>query len=147
VPESARNVIIEVAGDVTPANTSATQTLTSFPATVSGVTIKSVDVTTETTNATAATCAVEGTYYAKAAKSTGPDLVITDAEAEGSYAYLVVVGGPWVNRIAAGMADSALTTEVGAQYLIADSKKLLAAGYSATDTAAAVDELIDLLTA
>jgi S-layer protein (TIGR01564 family) len=90
---------------------------------------------------------VNGTYYAKAATVQPKSLVISDVEAEGSDAYLIVVGGPWVNRIAAGMADSSLTTEVGAQNLIATDKKLLAAGYSATDTAAAADELIDLLVA
>ena len=58
-----------------------------------------------------------------------------------------MVGGPWVNTVAAGMADSSLVTEVGAQYLIAEDNDLLAAGYSATDTATAVSELIDLLTA
>jgi hypothetical protein len=148
IPETARNNIVEVAADIAASNaTTGDQVLTSFPATVSGVTIKSVDVTTSATNATAGTCAVNGTYYAKAATVQPKSLVISDVEAEGSDAYLIVVGGPWVNRIAAGMADSSLTTEVGAQYLIATDKKLLAAGYSATDTAAAADELIDLLVA
>ena len=59
--------------------------------------------------------------------------------------YVIVVGGPYVNNIAAGMAAADLITQVGAQYLVAEGSRLLVAGYLATDTVAAADQLVSLL--
>ena len=72
-------------------------------------------------------------------------MVKTDTGATATYK--IVVGGPWVNTIAAGMTAADMITEIGAQYVYAEGNNLLVAGYSATDTTNAADELIALLTA
>ncbi len=72
-------------------------------------------------------------------------LVATDTSA--TKTYKVVVGGPYVNRIAGGMAAASLITQAGSQYLVAEGNNLLVAGYLGTDTTAAADQLITLLKA
>jgi len=70
-------------------------------------------------------------------------MTVMDSEATADYK--VVVGGPYVNTLAEGMAGASDLTTQGDAVLAADGNNLLVAGYSATDTANAADELITLL--
>jgi hypothetical protein len=86
-----------------------------------------------------------GQYYTMKSTVLPESLVTWDNAVTKNY--VIVVGGPYVNNIAAGMSAANMITQVGAQYLVAEGSKLLVAGYLATDTAAAADELVRLLKA
>ncbi len=137
VPESRRDAILEIS-KVVGNGTTGTGTVTA----TEGQSVGNVKVKT-----IAGTCAVSGSNLFSPAKTVMPEaLVATDATA--SAGYMVVVGGPWVNSVAQGIAGNDLvTTAAGASYLIADGQKLLVAGYTAADTQAAADELVTLLKA
>ncbi len=84
--------------------------------------------------------------FYKATKTLSPtDLTVMDSAA--SDQYKVVVGGPSVNEVAKGMSGASDLKKQGNSVLSEDGNKLLVAGYSATDTANAADELVTLLTA
>ncbi len=84
-------------------------------------------------------------YDTQKTVTTPQDLITMDGSATAQYQ--VVVGGPSVNSVADGMSGASDLTTQGNAVLAEDGNKLLAAGYSATDTANAADELITLLTA
>lgn len=84
---------------------------------------------------------VAGTYYTK---GVGANFVTMDSTATATYK--IVVGGPWVNTIAATIpGNDKTTTAAGQQYIIASGNNMLAAGYTGTDTIAAVNELKTIL--
>jgi hypothetical protein len=114
----------------------------------SGIKIKAIDVATTTTEGTAGTCDISGTYFAPVSKpiTDVKKLVVMDKDV-GAAAYQIVIGGPWVNSVAKGMTNANLITARDAKYLIVESNKLLVAGYGATDTMEAAEELIGMLTA
>ncbi|MEM3411776.1 MAG: S-layer protein [archaeon] len=87
---------------------------------------------------------VSGTYYEQKAAITPESLIVLDSQA--TKPYQIVIGGYFVNSIAQKYEETQAIKAQGDQYLIATSdNKLIAAGWSAEDTAAAVDELIGLL--
>jgi len=137
MPESQRNAIFEISqviGNVTGGTGTYTAT--------EGQTVGNVKVKT-----ISCTASVSGSNLYSPTKVVMPEsLVTTDAAA--SAQYQIVVGGPWVNSVAQGIAGNDLTTTAaGASYLIADGNKLLVAGFTAADTASAADALVTLLKA
>jgi len=137
VPEARRNAIFEISKAVSNgSSTGGTVTATE------GQTVGNVKVTS-----ISATASVSGSnIFSPTNPVTPEDLVAIDSAATADY--LIVVGGPWVNSVAAGMTGSSLVTSAeGAQYLVAEGNKLLVAGYTAADTIAAANELISLLKA
>ncbi|MBS3059989.1 MAG: hypothetical protein J4432_00580 [DPANN group archaeon] len=153
VPETStgRNVILEItktAAAPTGEAVEAGDQVVSEGGIVSGVTIKSITCPTATVTGLDSVTVVGGAggaLFERQAALTPGSLIATDTTATATYQ--IVVGGPFVNRVAQAMAAGQSTTELGAQVLAAESNKILAAGYSGTDTAAAVDELIKLLRA
>ena len=137
VPESQRNAILEISSTIGNA-TGGTGTYTA----TEGQTVGNVKVKT-----ISCTASVTGSNLYSPTKTVQPEsLITTDASASASYQ--IVVGGPWVNSVAQGIAGNALTTTAaGASYLIADGNKLLVAGFTAADTASAADALVGLLKA
>jgi len=138
VPESRRNAIFEISKAIGGNATAGTGTYTAAEGqTVGNVKVKSISCT----------ASVTGSNLFSPTKTVQPEsLVTTDASASASYQ--IVVGGPWVNSVAQGIAGNALTTSAaGASYLIADGNKLLVAGFTAADTASAADALVGLLKA
>ena len=137
IPEARRNAILEISKTVGNA-TGGTGTYTA----TEGQTVGNVKVKT-----ISCTASVTGSNLYSPTKTVQPEsLVTTDASASASYQ--IVVGGPWVNSVAQGIAGNALTTSAaGASYLIADGNKLLVAGFTAADTASAADALVGLLKA
>jgi len=137
VPEARRNAIFEISSTIGNA-TAGTGTYTAAEGqTVGNVKVKSISCT----------ASVTGSNLFSPTKVVMPEsLVATDVAASASYQ--IVVGGPWVNSVAQGIAGNALTTTgAGASYLIADGNKLLVAGFTAADTASAADALVILLKA
>jgi hypothetical protein len=145
VPEARRNSIVTVAEIIHESEDveGATQTL-GVGGTVDGVTIE--DITADVTGTSNLACGgVAGaTYYTKGAMNS--NLVVVGKNAATAM-YKIVVGGPWVSSLAADIDTGGLTTEAGAQYLIASGNNLLSAGLTASDTTAATNQLINLLTA
>jgi len=138
VPESRRNAIFEISKTIGGNATAGTGTYTAAEGqTVGNVKVKSISCT----------ASVTGSNLFSPTKTVQPEsLIATDASASASYQ--IVVGGPWVNSVAQGIAGNALTTSAaGASYLIADGNKLLVAGFTAADTASAADALVGLLKA
>jgi hypothetical protein len=137
VPESRRDAILEISKTVGNGTAGAGLVTATEGQSVGNVKVKTI----------AGTCSVSGSNLFSPAKTVMPEaLVATDATA--SAGYMVVVGGPWVNSVAQGIAGNDLvTTAAGASYLIADGQKLLVAGYTAADTASAADELVTMLKA
>jgi hypothetical protein len=133
VPEAMPNTVVKV-GSLGNATGAGTQTL-SIGDTVSGVKIVDIQVTTS---------GAAG-YYTPQGALMPESLIAWDTGV--SRTYTIVVGGPYVNRIAAGMSAANLITQAGAQYLVAEGNRLLVAGYLATDTEAAANQLISLLKA
>ncbi|RLG21667.1 hypothetical protein DRN74_02070 [Candidatus Micrarchaeota archaeon] len=147
VPEAARSAVVKVAKTIEETEGEEGQAYYTLSEgdSISGVTIEEINA--EITGLDSITCgAAEGTLYSKKTALDPTALVTTDTAATATYQ--IVVGGPFVNKLAQAIDTTGLTTTgAGAQYLIAtdDGTKLLAAGYTASDTAAAVDELIRLL--
>jgi len=137
MPETRRNAILEVSKTIGNA-TGGTGTYTA----TEGQTVGNVKVKT-----IVGTCTASGSNLYEATNTVIPEtLVATDTTA--SAGYMIVVGGPWVNSVAQGFTGSDLVTNAaGDSYLIAEGQKLLVAGYTAADTAAAADELITKLKA
>jgi hypothetical protein len=137
IPEARRNAILEISSTIGNA-TGGTGTYTA----TEGQTVGNVKVKT-----ISCTASVTGSNLYSPTKTVQPEsLIATDASASASYQ--IVVGGPWVNSVAQGIAGNALTTSAaGASYLIADGNKLLVAGFTAADTASAADALVGLLKA
>ncbi len=73
-------------------------------------------------------------------------LVVMDSEASSTQP-LIVVGGPFVNSVAATMekCGSLASAEAGTAYVSVEGNKVCVAGYTADDTAAAARELIGFL--
>lgn len=132
VPEAMPNAVVMIGALGN--QTAGTQTL-GIGDTVQGVTIKDIQVTTTG----------GAGYYTPQGALMPESLIAWDTGVLKTYT--IVVGGPYVNRIAAGMTAANLITQAGAQYLVAEGNKLLVAGYLATDTEAAANQLISLLKA
>ena len=147
VAKKARDVILKIAGELTETDTGSSATTVGEGGTVGGVTVNAINAELEGIDTI--TCgAAEGTLYSKVSAMDPTDLVTTDNAI--SKSYHLVVGGPFVNTIAQLIdSEGTTTTGAGAQYLIVsdDDTKLLAAGYLASDSVAAIDYLIDLLQA
>ncbi|MEM0372447.1 MAG: hypothetical protein QXO69_01200 [archaeon] len=133
VPNEPRNALIQVTGTSTGA--AAGQSVLKVGDTISNVKIEAI------------TCpsTVSGTYYKQKGAISPENLVALDSAAAGTYQ--IVVGGPYVNNVAKAMAAKDMITVEGASYVYAEGNKLLVAGYSATDTTNAANELIQLLKA
>lgn len=147
VPEAARTAVVKVAKTLDEVETeegTAMYTL-SEGETITGVSIE--EISAEITGLDSISCgAADGMVYTKASAMDPTAIVTTDSAARATYQ--IVVGGPFVNKIAQAIDSEGLTTTgSGAQYLIAsdDGMKLLAAGYTASDSVSAINELINLL--
>jgi hypothetical protein len=138
VPNMRRNAIFSIASTIGNATGGGMGTYTA----IEGQSVGNVKVKT-----ISCTASVTGSNLFSPTKMVQPEsLIATDATASASYQ--IVVGGPWVNSVAQGIAGNALTTgQAGDSYLIADGNKLLVAGFSAADTASAADALVGLLKA
>ena len=139
VPEAARNSLVKVESEIT---TIEGEDTVGVGDTVGNVEIISVNVPDCTVSGT-----VTGDIYTVRSALTPENLITTDTAA--SATYQIVVGGHYVNTVARTMSEAARNSisQAGAQYLIAESNKLMVAGYTATDTAAAANQLITLLKA
>ncbi|MFH0713612.1 MAG: S-layer protein [Candidatus Micrarchaeota archaeon] len=75
-------------------------------------------------------------------------LVVLDSEADAAQPQ-IVIGGPWVNTVAASMTECAKLGDEGAEGAVVtvEGNKLCVAGRTAADTQAAADELIGFLAA
>jgi hypothetical protein len=112
--------------------------------TIDGVTIE--DITADVTGTDNLACGgVAGaTYYTKGPWNSN---IVVVGKSQATATYKIVVGGPWVSSLAADIDTTGMTTETGAQYLIASGNNLLCAGQTASDTTAATSQLVSLLTA
>ncbi len=135
VPSAARHSLIKIAGQASTSGLGE-QTLKEGDK-VNGVTIEKINYPS----------VAEGTYYTQVASGLQPqDLVVLDTEGP-SATYKIVVGGYYVNELAAAMTCGQDLKVAGDSTVCAEGNSLLVAGYEGTDTAAATDKLISLLTA
>lgn len=145
-PEAARSSYVAVAQKIQAANVTTGDQVVKEGGIVGGVTIKSISCPTATATKGAATASPASA--ATVTKIVPKTLVVTDAAGDATSAYQIVVGGPYVNKVARAMSAATLnqvTTGAGASVVLAEGTKVLVAGYTATDTAAAADELIKQL--
>jgi hypothetical protein len=135
VPESRRDAIFEISQTISEGAVTGGEYTATEGQTIGNVKVKTI----------ACEASVSGSNMFSPVKTVMPErLVTTDAAASASYQ--IVVGGPWVNSVAQGIAGNDLVTKsAGASYLIADGNKLLVAGFAAADTASAADALVTLL--
>jgi len=134
VPSTSRHALIKIAGQSSTSGLGE-QTLSEGDK-VNGVTIKKINADT-----------VSGTYYTQVASSLQPqDMVVLDTE-NPTATYKIVVGGYYVNKLAAAMTCGHDLQAAGDNVICAEGNNLLVAGYEGTDTATATNELISLLTA
>lgn len=140
MPEAARNSLVKVESEITPGEIG--EETVGEGDTVGNVEIISINAPDCTVSGT-----VTGDIYTVRSTLTPENLITTDTAATATYQ--IVVGGHYVNRVARTMSEAARNSisQAGAQYLIAESNKLMVAGYTATDTAAAANQLITLLKA
>jgi hypothetical protein len=85
------------------------------------------------------TCTAESVAGGVKQGNVPADLVITDGSSPRGNA--VVIGGHMVNRLAVGVTDGSLLS-AGDKYLDRTGNTVYAAGYTAEDTVAVVDELV-----
>jgi hypothetical protein len=147
IPESTRSTVVKVAKRLEGTDSEDGSSMYTLEEgdTISGLTVEEIGADLMGLNTI--TCgAAEGTVYTKTAAVNPTALVTTDTAA--TKTYQIVVGGPFVNKLAQAIDTTGMTTTgAGAQYLIAsgDGNKLLTAGFLASDTVAAVNYLIGLL--
>jgi hypothetical protein len=138
VPAEQRNAIFEISQVIGNGTTTGGTYTATEGQTVGNVKIDSI----------ACTASVSGANLYSPTKTVQPESLIALDTPLPTATYQIVVGGPWVNLVAQGIAGNALTTTgAGASYLIADGNKLLVAGFTAADTASAADALVVLLKA
>ncbi len=133
--------------------------------TISGVTIKVVEITEDvgtctvgagttpvcsvTTPATGylvdGTGANVGTSVTASVKYPVSNLVILDSEAGVETATLISVGGPSVNDVTAGVEEDLGLTEAGKTVVKKVGNVIVVAGYSAEDTVAAAEDFVAAL--
>lgn len=133
--------------------------------TVSGVTIKVVEITEDvgtctvgagttpvcsvTTPATGylvdGTGANVGTSVEASVKYPVSNMVILDSEADVETATLISVGGPAVNTVTAGVEEDLGLTEEGKTVVKKVGNVIVVAGYSAEDTVAAAEDFVAAL--
>ncbi|MBI4214466.1 hypothetical protein HY546_00570, partial [archaeon] len=144
-PEDQRDAVVRVSGPtIAVGNASA---VLKEGDELSGVKVLAVNGAVGGTENLRVSGAAGTTVYTKGGKLDGArlkNLIVLDTGATATYK--VVVGGPWVNRLAEGMQYPAgLTQAAGNSYVHAEGNNVLVAGYSGTDSASAADALVDLL--
>ena len=114
--------------------------------TVAGASAFTVDTTktfpyevTSDVTVTELGCAVESVTTGVTFGTVNSNLVISDASSPTGNA--IVIGGHYVNRLAVGMTEGTLTS-AGTKMTELSGSTLYVAGYTAADTASAVDALI-----
>ncbi|MBI1974066.1 hypothetical protein HYS54_04595 [Candidatus Micrarchaeota archaeon] len=146
-PEDQRDAVVRLAAAVPAGTNQSIETVLREGGELSGVKVVRIDGKVGGTENLRVSGAAGTTLYTKGGKlgaSKVKNLIVMDTGA--SATYKIVVGGPWVNKLAEAMsAPEALTQAAGNSFLHQEGNSLLVAGYTGSDTAAAADMLVDLL--